>query len=476
MRFFRWVFEAEIMRGIDGIRVHLLLELLLPFLLSYAAKGAVVAPPWANPKLNPCASHPRGWQLLFWPPDGKCYKIFQVGYPCPNGMELTPSLSKSGQTLSAECRCVPGTAQSASDGACYRLFTAGPCQMGQYFGPDTQYKSENSKRQWGTCKPIKTCSSDDSTLYWPKDGKCYEKHTKGPCPKGQLLTIDRNSSIPTCKCDDEELRIYRHFDGSCYRHYTKGPCLEKGQLYLPDKTCGCHPLLPNYHEPTRQCFELGTPGPCARGQHYVIDDSKRAECACKPSHVRHRNTTACYRLYTRGPCPEGRILLDADTCARQPCARGSLYFPDENRCHRVGARGPCSPDRVVAFDFEARPSVDGLSYNGVCACALTDCEGVGEYCDRLKGLVRYRGECHKMYTRGPCARGSWLVPKRNGRDELFVDGTRERVGTCECIPGYARKSPSDGDAATVTSCLSPAVALAEYLNGNRTRLQVDLGS
>lgn len=37
-----------------------------------------MAPPWANPKLNPCATQPRGWQLLYWPPDGQCYKIFQV--------------------------------------------------------------------------------------------------------------------------------------------------------------------------------------------------------------------------------------------------------------------------------------------------------------------------------------------------------------------------------------------------------------
>ncbi|KAJ8963918.1 hypothetical protein NQ314_005246 [Rhamnusium bicolor] len=48
------------------------------FLLQPQIEGAVMAPPWANPKLNPCALQPRGWQLLFWPPDGKCYKIFQV--------------------------------------------------------------------------------------------------------------------------------------------------------------------------------------------------------------------------------------------------------------------------------------------------------------------------------------------------------------------------------------------------------------
>ena len=47
-------------------------------LLLVSARAAIVPPPWANPSSNPCAAQPRGWQLLFWPPDGKCYKIFQV--------------------------------------------------------------------------------------------------------------------------------------------------------------------------------------------------------------------------------------------------------------------------------------------------------------------------------------------------------------------------------------------------------------
>lgn len=41
-------------------------------------KAVIMPPPWADPLSNPCALQPRGWQLLFWPLDGKCYKIFQV--------------------------------------------------------------------------------------------------------------------------------------------------------------------------------------------------------------------------------------------------------------------------------------------------------------------------------------------------------------------------------------------------------------
>lgn len=57
-----------------------MLDLTLLFLVSLVDSnfGAVVAPPWADPILNPCAILPRGWQMLYWPPDGKCYKIFKV--------------------------------------------------------------------------------------------------------------------------------------------------------------------------------------------------------------------------------------------------------------------------------------------------------------------------------------------------------------------------------------------------------------
>lgn len=41
-------------------------------------QAAVLPPPWADVKRNPCASHPRGWLMLYWPSDGKCYTIYKV--------------------------------------------------------------------------------------------------------------------------------------------------------------------------------------------------------------------------------------------------------------------------------------------------------------------------------------------------------------------------------------------------------------
>ena len=57
--------------------------LLLAFL--QASQAFVIAPPWANPVINPCSE--KSWQLIFWPPDGRCYRIFEQG-PCPDSQEL----------------------------------------------------------------------------------------------------------------------------------------------------------------------------------------------------------------------------------------------------------------------------------------------------------------------------------------------------------------------------------------------------
>lgn len=75
-----------------------------------------------------------------------CLVSFQVGHPCPEGMELSPTtiISPDGEKrVAAECRCPPQTAQFARDGHCYELFTVGPCENGQYFAPDTQYESSS---------------------------------------------------------------------------------------------------------------------------------------------------------------------------------------------------------------------------------------------------------------------------------------------------------------------------------------------
>lgn len=140
-----------------------------------AVEMAIIPPAWADPERNPCASLPGGWQLLYWAPLRRCFKIFNLGYPCPETMELSPALQprrdnsmnskqhrdmiKVNKTIShsdlkislnnpgfmpvtavplAECRCPPGTALHLSDNKCYKIFEMGPCKQNQYFSPLSQ--------------------------------------------------------------------------------------------------------------------------------------------------------------------------------------------------------------------------------------------------------------------------------------------------------------------------------------------------
>ncbi|KAI4463632.1 hypothetical protein MML48_4g00021332 [Holotrichia oblita] len=225
----------------------------------YLAEGAVAPPPWADPKVNPCATQPRGWQLLYWPPDGKCYKIFKMGYPCPDDMELSPAATKAGvREFSAECRCPPKSAQSTYDGRCHELFKAGPCQRGQYFAPDSRSHtdSESKKQHRGICRDIPKCENPNE-IFWPQNGRCYERLTKGPCTKGQLITASLDG-LAVCACNHKTDMIDYFYNGyGCFQHFTKGPCKEKGHLFLADRSCDCSDELPHFHDITKQCFEIG---------------------------------------------------------------------------------------------------------------------------------------------------------------------------------------------------------------------------
>lgn len=60
-----------------------------------------------------------------------------------------------------------------------------------------------------------------------------------------------------CQNEGELAQYFYSNDNTCHEHFTKGPCEGLGQLYLPGGKCGCHIKLPNYHEETDQCYEIG---------------------------------------------------------------------------------------------------------------------------------------------------------------------------------------------------------------------------
>lgn len=192
----------------------------------------------------------------------------------------------------------------------------------------------------------------------------------------------------------------------------------------------------------------------------------RAMCQCKDGYVPW-NDGQCYRMYTRGPCGDGQFVINSTSCIDNPCAKGRLYFPEERTCYRIGTQGPCNWQQVVVFDFTVHPSLDGISYNGVCGCSgiITnldqqcssddDRSGTESACASMPGMVEFNGKCYKLYSRGPCGPGQWLEPKK-------IVSRKDRRGVqCQCRPSYTKYESNDG----LIGCYAPSVSIARYLNG-----------
>lgn len=189
----------------------------------------------------------------------------------------------------------------------------------------------------------------------------------------------------------------------------------------------------------------GTTGPCPAGHLFTVPDNgiqnQHAVCQCKESYTSWSDGQ-CYRLYTRGPCGPGEFIVNSTACIKNPCGKGRLFFPEEKTCYRTGSQGPCNFNQVVVFDFTARPSIDGISYNGVCGCSGLinswdqQCqpeEIVENPCHSTPGMVEINGKCYKLYTRGPCGPGLWLEPRK------IIKRNDKRGAHCQCKPGKQKK-------------------------------------
>lgn len=219
-------------------------------------------------------------------------------------------------------------------------------------------------------------------------------------------------------------------------------------------------------------YPVGHIGPCPPGHVFTIADNSKSlikgQCQCKENHVLWEDGI-CYRLYTRGPCEDGEFIFNATTCIKNPCEKGRLYFPEEKTCYRIGSQGPCADNQVVIFDFTARPSLNGVSYNGVCGCTgilvNLDQKCDENYppksaCDGSPGMVEMNGECYKLYNRGPCGPNQWLVPKR--------EAPLPKQAKCQCKPGYTPYSENESNLG-INGCHAPSVNIARYLNGRNSR-------
>ena len=201
-----------------------------------------------------------------------------------------------------------------------------------------------------------------------------------------------------------------------------------------------------------------------------------ATCTCKPNYVPYEDGL-CYRVHTQGPCPTGSMLVNSTTCVTIPCKRGRLYFPRERTCYKIGSRGPCPNGQVVLYDYSARPSIDGITYNGVCGCtsALKSSGKCREgssadlKCEESPGMVLMDRICYKLYTQGPCSDGEWLVARRQPKGLNFwfdeVVTTNLPKAKCECKPGYSRiNEVESNNLLSSAKCQPPSVGIAKFLN------------
>lgn len=59
--------------------------------------------------------------------------------------------------------------------------------------------------RWGVCKTPKTCP--ENQLFWPQDGKCYSRLTKGPCTRGKLL-VSNEDGLAECRVSCKKKTIF----------------------------------------------------------------------------------------------------------------------------------------------------------------------------------------------------------------------------------------------------------------------------
>ncbi|XP_065568229.1 uncharacterized protein LOC136032052 [Artemia franciscana] len=400
---------------------------------------------------------PRG--LVLWQ-DGKCHEPYVSG-PCDPDQYLHPGV------FHRELNSIRKL-QSSTD-IPFRRILADPI-------------SDTTELEQVKCVDKGRCPS--GWTYWPRDGACFELYTIGPCPKGDLLVLNPQNGEPKCDCDEVSLKVnFWPPNGGCYELFTKGPC-ERGTVFFYNEAknatqCGCSPELPNFHIESGKCFELFSDGPCNAGQWFVpsFDEKSQSEktnenkklltfpvCECRPDHVAW-DDGSCYRKFTRGPCPIGFFVMSSSNgtgfCFKSFCNRGQLYFPSKQSCYKVATLGPCSEGEIVVFE-EYR----GVSYQGVCGCSKGytqnyfkgKCYELGHKgpckdtfafvlnkrsgkpncsCDEDEGFIFHNQtkKCFKLFTQGPCSINEWLTPDiEEDSEEAYT--TFDRTYKCQCKPGF----------------------------------------
>ena len=217
-----------------------------------------------------------------------------------------------------ECRCRDSYVFWYGNGECYKTFTPGPCQQGQFIVP-----------------------SDHN----PNTGRCV----LNPCPRAHLFFPESNStSMASFVSGLRSATPSRPLEGECYKVGSRGPC-PLGELVVFERysgksfkgECGCSAgYNQNYWPETGQCFEWYTQGPCKDSFLFAYNrDKGQTECICdeQEGYVFWNETGKCYRVYSQGPCPNNAWLIPAEDLSEVfcECKTGFEFSPELYKCRPI---------------------------------------------------------------------------------------------------------------------------------------------
>ncbi|CAG0894406.1 unnamed protein product, partial [Darwinula stevensoni] len=424
-----------------------------------------------------------------------CYEPLEVG-PCLEGYRLelikVQKLNKERNTTEMvdelKCKplsCIIGSVK-LSDGTCLvvKPDADGRCPPGWY----------NTKNTTG----IDRCDCEFYRVYSPTDGQCHKLYTQGPCGEGKVLVANGDTNTIECqerKCPDEWVFFQQE---KCYQLRHQGPC--NGGIFMLDLTT----LQPSCFYPTTVFNFIPPPKrPCPMDSPPDHNISHRVPVQASTFPTMNRSTAAktkshqdasglhldsgeispdgkafwpkdgqvsslkyCYEPLEVGPCPEG-YRLELTEVQKVNEERNTTETVEDLRCKAL----PCPNGSEKLSDGTCAVKPNGEGHCPLGWYPLEDNSGiVGCECEFYRVYVPSDGQCHKLYTQGPCGEGKVLVvngdrktiecQKRTCPDEWAYWPDHER-----CYP-LRQEGPCNGgifmlDLTTLQPfCADPITALA----------------
>ena len=155
---------------------------------------------------------------LYWPTTDRCHQPAKRG-PCEPGKWII-LVGDSNSSSNVQCRPIPCPDKQLllNNGSCHSVDDTSLCPQGKVL----------ASSPFG----VADCVCKHGTFPWQQNDadRCYPLYKKGPCPSGQYLYYDSNSSSSSFStglecianiCDQDD---HIPFDSACYKLGSSEPC------------------------------------------------------------------------------------------------------------------------------------------------------------------------------------------------------------------------------------------------------------